>query len=118
RLVGLGSAVAEEALAGERPVGEWLRECPLGFHVPGVRHVAELSDLLADRLDHPRRTLAQKITAPARDEVAAAVPLSVPDPGTLTPDQADRVSAIVRDHIPPELGDRLRRALMSDLRQG
>src|SRR5262249_46329306 len=106
------------ALALERPLGERLGERPLGFHVPGVRHVDELPHLVADRLDHARGAMAEEVAAPAREEVEVAVPLGVPDERAFPPDQADRVAAVVRDHITPELGDRLLRGLMSDLRQG
>ena len=105
RLVGLGSAVAEEALAGmrlraERPLGKRLGESSLGFHVPRIGNVDELTDLVANSGDDPGRAMAQQVTAPTREEVEVAVPLRVPDPRTLTPDQADGEPAVVGHHIP------------------
>jgi len=80
RLVRLRPAVAEEALAAERPLRERLGERPLGLDVPGVRHVDQLADLVADRLDHPRRAVPQQVAAPAGEEVEEPPPLGVPDP--------------------------------------
>jgi hypothetical protein len=116
-LVGLGPAVAEEALAAERTLRERLGERPLRLDVPGVRHVDQLADLLADRLDDARGAVADQIAAPAGEEVEVAVPLGVPNPRALAPDQADREPPVVGDHIPVELGDRLRGTLMRDLLQ-
>ncbi len=87
-------------------------ERALGFHVPGVGHVDQLADLVADRLDDPGRAVAEQVAAPAGEEVEVAVPLGVPDPRTLAPDQADREPPVVGDHVPLELGDRLLRALV------
>ena len=79
-LVGLGPAVAEEALAAERPLGQRLGERALGLHVPGIRHVDQLADLVADRLDDARRAVTQQVAAPPRKEVEIPVALGVPDP--------------------------------------
>ena len=115
RLVGLGAAVAEEALAAERPLGECLGERSLGFHVPGIGHVDQLPDLVANRLDDPGRAMAEQVAAPAREEVEVAVPFGIPDPRAFAPDQTDRVPPVIGDHIPIELGDRLLRALVGEL---
>ena len=98
----------------KRPLGERLGEAPLRLDVPGVRDVDQLADLLADRLDHARRAVAEQVAAPAGEEVEVAVPLGVPDLRALAADQADRVAAVVRDHVPLELGDRLGGTLMRD----
>ena len=55
---------------------------------------------------------------PAGQEVEEAVPLGVPDPRPLAPDQADRIALVIGDHIPAELVDRLRRTPTRDVRQG
>jgi hypothetical protein len=78
----------------------------------------ELSHLFADGLDDAGRAVAQQVAAPSREEVEIAVPLGIPDPGAFAPDETDRISAVIRDHVPLELGDRLGRTLMGDLRQG
>ena len=83
RLVRLGAAVAEEALAA--PAGalaQRLGQLPLRLGVPGVRHVDQLADLLAHRLDDARRTVAEQVAAPAGEEVEIAVALVVPDAAT------------------------------------
>ncbi len=79
RLVGLGARVAEERLAAETPLRQRLGPQALQFGVPGVGHVDQLAQLLADGLDHRRRTMAQQIAAPAAEQVEIAVPLGVPD---------------------------------------
>ena len=63
RLVGLGAAVAEEALAGvemrtDRPLRKCLGKRSLRFHVPGIGHVDELPDLFPNRGDDPGRAMA------------------------------------------------------------
>ena len=45
-LVRLRAAVAEEALAAEGALGEGLGEGPLGLHVPRIRDMNQLPDLL------------------------------------------------------------------------
>ena len=107
-LVGLGAAVAEEALAAERPFRELLRQRSLGLHVPGIGHVDQPADLFANRRDDPLGAMAQQVAAPTGEEVEIAVSLGVPHPGTLAANQADGESSIVGYHIAIELGDRRR----------
>src|SRR5260221_10094019 len=80
RLVRLRPAVAEEALAREvGALAELLGELALGLHVPGVRHMDELPDLLAHCGDDARRAVPDQVAAPAREEVDVPVALRIPD---------------------------------------
>ena len=91
RLVGLGAAVAEEALAAiviftQRPLGERLGKHALGFHIPSIGHVDELCDLALNRLDDPWRAMAQQVAAPPGEEIEVAMPFRIPHPRALSPD--------------------------------
>ena len=77
----------------------------------------QLAHLLADRLDDPRRAMAKQVTAPAGEEIEVAVPLGIPDPGPLAPNQAYREAPIIGDHVPIELRDRRVRALRGNVRR-
>ena len=65
----LRSAVAEEALAAEAAFAQSFGKQSLSLHVPGVRHVDQLGDLLADGFNHARRAMAQQITSPPWKQV-------------------------------------------------
>ena len=116
-LVGLGAAVAKETLAAERPLRQSLGKRTLGLHVPGIRHVDQLPDLVAHRLDDARRAMPQEVTAPPRKEIQIPVALGVPDPRPFAPDQADRVTPIIGNHVSLELRDRRLRTLTGKLRR-
>ena len=115
--VRLGSAIAKECLAAKRSPRQRLGERPLRFHVPRVGNVDQLANLFANSLDDPRRAMPQEVATPARKEVEIALTLGVPNPRALAPDEANRVSPIVGNDITVELGDRLGRALLSELGQ-
>ena len=109
-LVGLGAAVAEEALAAERPLRRGPRPEPWGsmYQVLGTW----ISRPTCSRTASTTRggQWPEQVAAPAGEEVEIAVPLGVPDPRALAADQADGESPVVGDHVPIELGDRLLRA--------
>ena len=109
-LVGLGAAVAEEALAAERPLRELLRQAPLGLHVPGIGHVDQPANLFANGRDDAARAMAQQVAAPAGEEIEIAVSLGIPNPGALAADEADGEPSVVGYHVAIELGDRRGRA--------
>ncbi len=117
-LVGFRAAVAEEALAAEGPLRKRLGQLPLGLHVPGVGHVDQAADLLADRLDDPGRAVAQQVASPARKEVEVPVPFGVPDPRSLTAHEADGEAPVIGDHIPLELSDGFLGTRVGGRRQG
>ena len=107
----LGTAVAEKCLA-ESAAAQRLGKIALRLGVPGVGDVDQLRDLLFDRFDHSRRTVAQDVAAPAGEQVQVPSPLGIPHTGSLATDQADRVATVVGDHVLLELGNRvLARAL-------
>ncbi len=104
-LVGLGAAVAEEALRPEGSLGELLRQSALGLHVPGVGHVNEPADLFANGRDNALGAMAQQVAAPAGKEVEITVSLGVPHRGALAANQADGEPSIVGYHVTIELAD-------------
>src|SRR5439155_12002524 len=92
--------VTEKALAV--PAGalaERLSQKALSLRVPGVRHVDQLPDLFTHGFHHTRRTVAEQVAAPTREEVEVTVALGVPDVGPLAAQQADRVARVVGDHV-------------------
>ncbi len=107
-LIGLGAAVAEEALGVQAAArDERLREQALGFHVPGVWYVNQPGHLLLHRADDARRAMAEQVAAPAGEEVEVALALGVPDVGALAANQAHRVAAIIADDVLIEQLDRI-----------
>ena len=72
---------------------------PLQLGVPGVGHVDQLAQLLADRLDHRRRAVAQQVASPAGKQIQVAVPLGVPDVGAFAADQGHGKPAVVGNHV-------------------
>src|SRR5262249_13847949 len=106
----LGAAVAEEALPLEAAAfAERLGQQSLCFGVPGVRHVDELAHLFTHRRDDTRRTMAEQVTAPAREEIEVALALGVPDQRTLAAHQADGVAGVIADDMSLEQVNRLLR---------
>ena len=102
----LGPTVAKEGLS--KPTSaQRLGKLTLRFGVPGVGNVDQSRHLLLDGSDHPRRTMAQDVAAPAREQVEVPIPLGIPHRRSLTPHQANRVTAVVGDHVLLELRDRL-----------
>src|SRR5437762_14381413 len=71
----LGAAVAEEAL-GVEPAAfdQRLGEQSLRLHVPCVRDVDQLANLLADGGHDARRAMADQIAAPPREDIEIAFP--------------------------------------------
>src|SRR5262245_38520935 len=57
----------------------------------------EPGHLLLDSLDHARRAMTQKATAPTRKEIEVAVARIVPDRGALAAIQDYRVARVVAD---------------------
>ncbi len=107
RLVGLGAGVAEERLAAETSLRQGLGPLALQFRVPGVGHVDQLAQLLADGLDHRRRAMSQQVAAPAVKQVEVAVPFRIPHVRSLAPHQGDRKAIVVGNHVSLEQLQRL-----------
>src|SRR5262249_562019 len=106
----LGAAIAEETLPLEAATfAECLGQQPLRFGVPGVRHMDELAHLLAHRRDDARRTVAEQVAAPPREEIQVALALGSPDQRTLAAHQADGVARVIADDMGLEQVDRLLR---------
>src|SRR5207237_5668291 len=94
RLVRFGAAVAEEALPIDAAaLDQRLCKQPLRLHVPGVRYVDQLGNLVLHGLDDARRAMADQVAAPAGEEIEIALPLGVPDVRPFAADQANRISA-------------------------
>ena len=101
-------AVAEERLAlPAGPLGQGFGQLALRLGEPSVGDVDEPADLVADRLDHPRRAVAEQPAAPAGEKVQVAVALGVPDVRAFAAHQADRVARVVADDGLPVLVDDL-----------
>src|SRR4051812_21897610 len=80
RLVGLGSAVAEEEFSREgASTAQSFREQSLLFGVPRVGNVDELANLTADRLDDAWRTVPEQTAAPTGEEVEVGFAFVIPD---------------------------------------
>ena len=72
----------------------------LQLGVPGVGHVDQLAQLLADRLDHRRRAMAQQIAAPAAEQIEVAVALRCPRRTSLRrATKRDGKAAVVGNHV-------------------
>ena len=59
----------------------------------------QATQLLADGLDDRARAMAQYPASPAGKKVEIAVPLGVPNIGTLAMRQSNRIAAVVRDDV-------------------
>src|SRR5262249_13101071 len=111
RLVRLGAAVTEETLAFQAAALDQLPgELTLGLGVPRVGDVDQPPDLVADRLHHARRAVANQVAAPAGEEVVVAVALGVPDVRPLAAHQGDRVARVVADDVLAKKVDHLGRS--------
>jgi hypothetical protein len=88
-LVGLGARVAEERLAAEARAAEPLRELHSALGQVEVRRVGEHADLLANRLDHRRMTVADRADRDAGEEIEVFLAVRVPEPRPLAADELD-----------------------------
>ncbi len=86
-LVGLGAAVAEEDLVGERVRAEQLREARLGLAVMEVRDVEELGGLGADGIGDRPRCVAEVGDREAGEEIEVLAAVGVPQAGALAADE-------------------------------
>src|SRR5262245_26546828 len=106
----LGAAVAEETLAAPtRTLAERLPEPALLFRVPGIRHVDQSADLLADGGDDARRAVADQVAAPAGEEIEIAIVLGVPHAGALAAHERYGIARVITDDVLPEQVDGLLR---------
>ncbi len=102
----LGSTVAEKGLA-ESTRTQRFSKIALRLGVPGVGNVDQPRHLLLDRGDDPRRTVAQDVAAPAREQVQVPSPLGIPHYRSLAAYQADRVTTVIGNHVLLKLSNRV-----------
>src|SRR6185295_16825246 len=98
RFVRFRAGVTEKSFAAEASLRQKLSPSPLGFGVPRIRHMNQLSGLPLNRLNHPRRAMSQQIAAPTGEEIEIPPPLVVPNVRAFTALQTQREPSVIRYH--------------------
>ncbi len=97
--VGLGAAVAEEALATEGAFAEQLGELALGLGVEGVVDVDQLGDLSGDGFDDFGVAVADAADGPTGEHVEDFVSVGVMEVGAFAFDHDAGEAAVVGNHV-------------------
>ena len=94
RLVGLGTAVAEEGLVRKRMVAEQLRQFDLLRDLVIVGAVDQLRRLLLQRRDHLGMAVSQVVDRHPPQKIQVLFAIGIPQSAPFAPDRYDRVAPI------------------------